>query len=91
MFLIAALAHIHWASGLKRLKSAFFRHWLPVFHVNIVRFELEVQVNDPSLLKSRRVSQNFITVQMCSTFSPSPIHARLPGVFDVQIKLQRPD
>ena len=37
MFLIAALAHIHWASGLKFLNSAVLRHCQPVFYVNRVQ------------------------------------------------------
>ena len=34
---------------------------------------------------------SFITGQMCSTFSRSPIHMRLSEEFDAQIKLQLPD
>ena len=33
----------------------------------------------------------FIPVQMCRTFSASPINMRLSEEFDAQIKLQRPD
>ena len=34
---------------------------------------------------------SFITVQICSTFSPNPIHTPFPEEFDTQIKLDRPD
>ena len=35
--------------------------------------------------------RSFITVQICTTFSRSPIHTRFPEEFDAKIKLQCPD
>ena len=88
MYLVAASADIHWASVLKGLRFGGFRHCQPVFYLKGVRtFKSTIR----SFSNSAGFHRSFIPVQNCSTFSPSPIDRRLSEVFDVQIKLQRPD
>ena len=80
MYLIAACPRFNWASGLNANKNG------------VQQLKLHQRCRYPDQAKNfTGFRGSFITVQICSTFSRSPIHTRLSKEFDDQIKLRRPD
>ncbi len=80
ILLIAACARIYWASSLNFIKKS----------IQQLKFHQRCRYPDQAT-NFNRFRGSFLTVQIGSTFSRSPIHTRRSKEFDDQIKLRRRD